>query len=373
LAAPAISDRDRRRSTPKRGRTEASLNSKISALPAGKRNTALDGLRGLAALSVALGHCDLLLTGLAAWNLGLRDLQGEPNRLVWGRLAYLIFPSDAAVTLFFVLSGHVLWEAFFAKYPISLRAFPDYAVSRLYRLLPTSIACGVALGLASVIRGPRIGATELVETMMILSSRTNGVLWSLQIELVCSLLLFFVWMAARRNLFVLLAALLLSLIVTRQLHYANNYALFFSSFLAGALVTKLPVRASRNILLVLCGIPLLVGSSLVLGHDWRSRYGETLGAFMIVAYVRNVSPAFMRRGPAHFLGRISYPFYLSHIVGLQVALPVANRLGDAPLARFLGYAVISLAVTIPLAFLIHIAIEAPAMRRRPRLRWWSAR
>ena len=338
-------------------------------MPSSQRNTALDGLRGLAALSVAFGHCDLLVTGLDAWNLVLGDLRHAPGLLLWGRLGYLAFPSDAAVTLFFVLSGHVLWEAFFTKYSVSLKAFPDYMISRLYRLLPTSIACAIPLGIAAAVFGTQIGASELIKTMLILSNKTNGVLWSLQIELVCSLLLFFVWMLVRRNLAFLLAVLLLSLIVTRQLHYADNYALFFSSFIVGALVTKLPVRASRNILLMLCGIPLLVGGSLVLGHDWRSRYCETLGAFMIVAYVRNAPPAFMQRGMVHFLGRISYPFYLSHIVGLQLALAIVGSLTiGAPLSRFLAYAVISLTVTIPLAFLIHIAVEAPAMRRRPKIR-----
>jgi peptidoglycan/LPS O-acetylase OafA/YrhL len=337
-------------------------------MPSGDRNYALDGLRGLAALSVALGHCDLSVSGLAAWSLKIGDLHGLPPVLSVGRLAYLIFPSDAAVTLFFVLSGHVLWESFFAKYPLSLRAFPEYLSSRFFRLWPTAIACGIPLGLIAAIWGPPIEIGELASTMTLLSIKTNGVLWSLQIEVVCSLLLFFVWLAVRRNTLLHILAFLLSLAAFRQFGYSNNYILFFASFMMGAFIAKLPDTVRRNTLLILIGIPLLVGSSIILGHDWRSRYAETLGAFLIVANIGKTQPAFMSRGPVHFLGRISYPFYLSHIIGLKAAAPLVARFsGGHHWAAFLIYVVVSLAVTIPLAWVIHIAVEAPAMRWRPRI------
>ena len=41
------------------------------------RNHALDSLRGLAALAVALGHCVLAVTGQGAWALRLADFPGQ--------------------------------------------------------------------------------------------------------------------------------------------------------------------------------------------------------------------------------------------------------------------------------------------------------
>ncbi len=53
------------------------------------RNYALDGLRGIAALAVALGHCDLATTGSSAWALTLDDIGAAPIVDIGGRLLYL--------------------------------------------------------------------------------------------------------------------------------------------------------------------------------------------------------------------------------------------------------------------------------------------
>ena len=75
------------------------------------RNHALDGIRGLAALAVALGHSNLAITGLSVWRSTLFDFPMMSPGDVMARLLYVLFPQDAAVTLFFVLSGPVLWAS----------------------------------------------------------------------------------------------------------------------------------------------------------------------------------------------------------------------------------------------------------------------
>src|ERR1700733_6390234 len=77
-----------------------------------ERNRGLDGVRGIAALSVALGHCVTQVTGLALWNTSLRDFPAMPAMSIVMRVLSALFPSDAAVMVFFVLSGHVLWGSF---------------------------------------------------------------------------------------------------------------------------------------------------------------------------------------------------------------------------------------------------------------------
>ncbi|WP_043362457.1 hypothetical protein [Belnapia sp. F-4-1] len=72
------------------------------------RNHALDSLRGLAALAVALGHCVLAVTGHGAWTLRLADLPDADAPAILARLGHALFPADAAVLVFFALSGHVL-------------------------------------------------------------------------------------------------------------------------------------------------------------------------------------------------------------------------------------------------------------------------
>jgi peptidoglycan/LPS O-acetylase OafA/YrhL len=68
------------------------------------RNIALDGVRGYAALSVALGHSVLAITGLALWSTSLKNFQTMPAPDILYRLPSLITPSDAAVMLFFASS-----------------------------------------------------------------------------------------------------------------------------------------------------------------------------------------------------------------------------------------------------------------------------
>ena len=112
-----------------------------------ERNHGLDGLRGIAALSVALGHCVVQVTGLALWGTSLRDFPTMPAGDIGMRILSALFPSDAAVMVFFVLSGHVLWGSFQRKKLRFFADLPDYACSRIYRLFPLVIVSALPLGL----------------------------------------------------------------------------------------------------------------------------------------------------------------------------------------------------------------------------------
>ena len=87
------------------------------------RNLALDGVRGLAALSVALGHCMLIVAGMDVWSKTAFDFPAMPAQEIAGRLMHLLFPGNGAVMVFFVLSGYVLWGSF-ARKQASLTALP---------------------------------------------------------------------------------------------------------------------------------------------------------------------------------------------------------------------------------------------------------
>jgi len=103
------------------------------------RNLALDGVRGLAALSVALGHCMLIVAGMDVWSKTAFDFPAMPAQEIAGRLMHLLFPGNGAVMVFFVLSGYVLWGSFARKRPTTADV-PDYIVARLFRLLPLVVA-----------------------------------------------------------------------------------------------------------------------------------------------------------------------------------------------------------------------------------------
>jgi peptidoglycan/LPS O-acetylase OafA/YrhL len=326
------------------------------------RNHALDSLRGLAALAVALGHCVLAVTGQGAWALRLADFPGADPAAILARLAYVAFPSDAAVLLFFALSGHVLWAAC-ARHPGGLLGgLPDWTLARLYRLLPVAMASALPLGLLA---GAEAG--RLVGNMLLLRTDLNGPAWSLQVEMVASLGLFLVHRLAGGRGRGLALAFALSVLLLPLLRGPLPMAVYFPVFLGGALIADLPARLWRGAVPWLGLAGLLLGS-LGLGRGGLGRVVESLGAVLVVGAVAHRRPAWLLHPVLLFLGRISYPFYLSHSLGLTLAAPLAigfTALGAA--GQVLAFALLSLAVAIPVAWLLHVAVEAPLMRARPRL------
>jgi peptidoglycan/LPS O-acetylase OafA/YrhL len=341
----------------------------LSALPGEQRKPALDGLRGIAALSVALGHCVLQVTGLALWGTSLRDFPSMPVSDILNRVASALFPSDAAVLVFFVLSGHVLWESFRRKNSRFVAGLPDYVCARAYRLFPLTIAAAIPLGY--FVSAP---AADLVRNMLLLSRNLNGVLWSLQVEVIASLALFALWGLTRGKGWKLAAALVLSLGLGR-LFRGNMYVAFFPAFIMGAAISSIPAAWLRNRWVVAAGLALLVLSNIVFGHNGARVY-EMAGAVVIVGAAGAGRFAFLRSRAVLFLGTISYPFYLTHPIGLNGAAWVLPML---PLAstwpNIAARAVVSIGLTIPLALALHVLVEVPVLRGRPRLGWpfrWEA-
>jgi peptidoglycan/LPS O-acetylase OafA/YrhL len=329
------------------------------------RNPGLDGLRGIAALSVALGHCLLAVTGIALWGTRLGDFPSMPWHDIAMRVFSALLPADAAVMVFFVLSGHVLWESFRRKQVRFFAGLPDYASARLYRLYPLAIVAALPLGLLT-----SAPAGELVRNMLLLSNSLNGVLWSLQVEVIASFALFAVWGLARDNPWKLLLAL--SVTVAAVPFARGQFAVvFFPAFLLGASIGPVPARFWRSRWLTSGGILVLVFTNVLLGHGAITRCFEMVGATALVGAVANGALAFLRTRLAVFLGAISYPFYLTHVIGVIVVEPYLAALPPMPqLALIAVYAVASIGLTIPLAWLLHIFIEDPMLRARPRFGAW---
>ncbi len=333
------------------------------ALPVSKRNHALDGLRGIAALSVALGHCFMSIGGLTMWESSIRNFSGMTATDIALRLVSLLVPAESAVMVFFVLSGYVLWTSFQRKNFSFVDDLPDYVCSRTYRLFPLAIMSALPLGLLT-----DASARELVLNMLLLHRSLNGVLWSLQVEVVASLQLFAIWCLTRGIGWRLAVALALSLAAV-PFFRGNPYVVFVPAFILGASISLLPPPVWRRKPIIAAGLVALVVTNLVFGFGGVSRCFEILGATVLVGAVAAGQFGFLRSRVAHFLGAISYPFYLTHPIGLFLAGPVVQSLSLAsPFARVFALAVGSIAVAIPLAWVLHVFVEDPVLRARPRIR-----
>jgi peptidoglycan/LPS O-acetylase OafA/YrhL len=336
--------------------TGRSMGDKVSS-----RNTALDGLRGYAALGVALGHSVLAITGLALWSTSLRDFPSMSGAEIFYRLLSLVAPSDAAVMLFFVLSGHVLWQSF-ARKNLGAPAVPDYLVSRIFRLFPLIVVTSVLIGLLK-----HAGFAAILRTAILWNVTLNGVLWSLQVEVIGSVVIVLVWLLARQSGARLLAALAVSLLILPLVR--GTPLVFMPAFLLGALIGVVPDWLWRSRLLFAAGLALLIGTNIVIGHGGATRLPEMTGATLVVGCMGALPIRALRTRLSRFLGEISYPFYLVHPIGMIFGFHAVAGLAGAPvLVRIAIFAVVSIGIAIPLAWLLHIAVETPAMRRGRHLR-----
>jgi peptidoglycan/LPS O-acetylase OafA/YrhL len=336
----------------------------VNATTAGAdgRNQGLDGLRGVAALSVALGHCVVQVTGLALWGTSLRDFPSMPPADIAMRLLSALFPSDAAVMVFFVLSGHVLWGSFRRNKKQFFGDLPDYACARIYRLFPLAIVSALPLGMLTNAPAP-----ELVRNMLLLSNSLNTVLWSLQVEVVASFALFALWGLTKGVEWKLLLGLIVAFAAT-PFFRGQGYVVFFPAFILGGLVASVPPRIWHNGWIVSGGIAILMFTNIVFGHGGITRCFEMAGATVLVGAVGSGQLRFMRTRVALFLGAISYPFYLTHVIGLAGAEPFLVAVGPmSPVLMIAVRAVNSIALTIPLAWALHVFVEDPVLRARPRI------
>jgi len=78
-------------------------------------------------------------------------------------------------------------------------------------------------------------------------------------------------------------------------------------------------------------------------------------------------PRVLESAPVAFLGAVSYPFYLAHPLGVAGAVALVGALPDTNfMVRFLVYALLSIGIAMPVAWLLHVTVEMPALRSRPR-------
>nr|WP_294556081.1 acyltransferase [uncultured Rhodopila sp.] len=332
-------------------------------MPESQRNHALDGLRGLAALSVAVGHCFMAIGGLTMWESSIRNFSGMNGTDIALRLVSLLVPAESAVMVFFVLSGYVLWTSYQRKDFRFVADLPDYVCSRTYRLFPVAIMSALPLGLLT-----DASARELVLNMLLVHRSLNGVLWTLQVEVAASLQLFAIWCLTRGIGWRMAVALVLS-IAAVPFFRGNPYVVFVPAFILGASISLVPPAIWRRKSIIGAAIVALVITNLLFGFGGVSRCFEILGATALVGAVVAGKFGFLRARVSHFFGAISYPFYLTHPIGLFLAGPVVQSLPLAsPFARVFALAVGSIAVAVPVAWLLHVFVEDPVLRARPRIR-----
>jgi peptidoglycan/LPS O-acetylase OafA/YrhL len=310
---------------------------------------------------------------------------------------HIFWDGSAAVSLFFVLSGLVLSLKHFRAGPrpdLSTFHLPAFLVGRCFRLCPpylftlliSSIGFWLTTGAEPVIPLQRQSAWldelwghaltwrgMLGEANLMTMPREIIIVpqsWTLAIELLMSFLVPLGILLAGRSTLWLLAFIVFAIKLLDApvvlLHFGLGIALA-KHFDSTALWLDRHKTSRR--LLLLAGIVLYTASDSfadLMTGDWGSIL-SAFGAALILLYVigSTHSKRILTLPALRFIGRVSYSFYLWHMLVLLCLMPALwAALGSAPMQStavwWLGL-VLSVALSLTLAALSYHVIEKPSM------------
>ncbi|GAC1421731.1 MAG: acyltransferase [Acidobacteriaceae bacterium] len=349
----------------------------LASRTAGPRYLELDSLRGVAALVVVIYHCSMAYSLRVPWYL---------SPLVSG---------NAAVLLFFVLSGFVLSLPFWGKGHNG--SYGAYVTRRFFRIYVPYVAA-VALAAAGAMLFPhsRLELSDwfrntwqsdvtprLLARHLVMSGgqELNMAFWSLRYELQMSIvfpLLLLVLRAMRPALAVVVFIALFAIADNRlqagvadHWHYLDTLK-YGSLFALGAVLGRTihwlhgrwhSLSRVTRFAVFATGLSLYFGVVDALfdraAIDLPDRLLVSLGACVVLVCCmcsRRLRTVLRHRVPA-YLGRISYSMYLVHGTMLFALLNLLFWKVSAAV-----FAVIYLVATLAASHLFCIAVEEPSLR-----------
>jgi peptidoglycan/LPS O-acetylase OafA/YrhL len=350
---------------------------------------ALTGLRGLAALWVALMHFGHELTVLLPASAGVNWFIGE---------------GAEAVPLFFILSGFILLHTYRAHFEIfSWRVYFQFIWLRLARIYPTYLAT-LGLMVALVVASTLIGAPYSKASYPLARLPWEALMlhrwwwtdffgwnypdWSISAEWFAYLFIFpiAVWLlkklgGSKKIIIGLVALGLIALEPAVRTEWKISMVSLL--FLAGAFIWELRRRLQCG-KKILPHLDLLAGALCftvlwfvpLLGKYFSSALFLLAVGLLILGLSRNDGhlSRLLAWTPIFFLGEISYSLYLTHGVAqrvLKIALPAEHFAASSLLVR-IGLVLTYAAALFALSLCVYYAVERPARKWLRRVKVISA-
>jgi len=356
------------------------------------RLTALDGLRGVAALVVVLHHASLLAPSVSAIYVDGAPPPAPGGPAWWVTTPLAVFQAgEEAVLVFFVLSGLVValpalrpgfdWFAYYPRRVV--RLFVPVAGAVIFAAIIIVLTPQTQSPInSSWVNGssiPGLGPEVVVQGLDLISGQftIDNPLWSLRWELIFSLLLpvyVVTVVAARRRLWVVVVGA--AVILPLAIQWGAPSAYYLPIFLFGTVMAmridslrKLgDVHSVRGHLL---WASLLLISLLLLVTRWIvwPFVGGPIGALapmfaftalgacgiVLIAFAWRPLGTLLTLAPVAWLGRISFSLYLIHV---PVLIGIISLMPTRPLVA----GAIGIVASLVVAELFFRFVEGPAHR-----------
>lgn len=318
----------------------------------------LESLRGVAALSVVGYHVTAQFTGTYVTGM-------------------------APVVMFFVLSGFVLARS------LQNNADPArFLRHRVFRLFPAASAVVLLLALLHYQFGFHVGypgrfdISNLVLNAIMVRHDVNGVMWSMTVECFATpLILASVWTFKRfgAHPLVVLTLVLFGLsFLGPYAHLLGGYTNLapLYAFVVGVLLQMQGRAIAGRLGLTACWVIAVSAIALFCFSGSQKQTApiialECLSSAMLVLLIAFGSPVGVFRvldlPLVRFYGRISYSFYLLHLIGLVLAIRAVDASGLPALAAVAVTMTVAIATTTPMAWLCWRYVEKPFIALGKRL------
>jgi peptidoglycan/LPS O-acetylase OafA/YrhL len=353
------------------------------------------------------------LRGIAAMIVVLQHFSATAEQHSAGRIPSLVPHGYMAVDLFFVLSGFIMAYTYLADFQArGVRAFPDFLLKRVARIVPLNTAAVLFVLLAGVVSNAVLSrniihqsTTPFVDGLCNLfmlqgigiGTNLNAPSWSISTEFTAYLafpaLLAIIFTRRRWILTLAAGASVVSLVVIAITHtrlglntesIEGGVVRCFAEFTLGLATYRAVSMARIRGWLATDGIATAaVGCSVILLLLRLDLFIAGIAPVLVATLACNrgrVARVFSARVP-YFLGVISFSIYLLHSPLRPICLEILRVAHPEPLAAPLAMAaaLFGSLLVLPFAWLGFILIERPGRQlirqfisfvaRRPRGAW----